>query len=146
MSGKVFHDIAEGIDGTEPETRREGCQGFSLHLRSGREERKRAGCRLRTHPPGHQDQHQLEWKLRQRQSYLGQGRTHRKQKHQAFQREAIRQKHRAGYYRHGSQRRNLLHGEQRNQNQDHGRGKVIKQSLMPGTPVKKGSICIIELN
>lgn len=28
----------------------------------------------------------------------------------------------------------------------HGRGKVIKQSLMPGTPVKKGSICIIELN
>ena len=28
----------------------------------------------------------------------------------------------------------------------HGRGKVIKQSLMPGTPAKKGSICIIELN
>ena len=28
----------------------------------------------------------------------------------------------------------------------HGRGKVIKQSLIPGTPVKKGSICIIELN
>ena len=28
----------------------------------------------------------------------------------------------------------------------YGRGKVIKQSLMPGTPVKKGSICIIELN
>ena len=28
----------------------------------------------------------------------------------------------------------------------HGRGKVIKQSLMPGTPVKKGSVCMIELN
>ena len=28
----------------------------------------------------------------------------------------------------------------------YGRGKVIKQSLMPGTPIKKGAVCSIELN
>ena len=28
----------------------------------------------------------------------------------------------------------------------YGRGKVIKQSLVPGTPIKKGSLCLINLN
>ena len=27
-----------------------------------------------------------------------------------------------------------------------GRGKVTKQSLVPGTPVKKGAVCSLELN